>query len=35
MNSPFSGFLDDDSEISKSDEWLIKVLVIVIDLFLN
>ena len=35
MNRPFSGFFQNDVEICQSDEWVIRALVIVTDLFQN
>ena len=35
MIGPLPGSLKNDFEISQSDEWVIKVLVIIIDLFQN
>ena len=35
MNGPFSSFLEKDFEICKSDDWVIRVLVIVTDRFQN
>ena len=35
MNGPFSSFLEDDLEVSQSNEWVIRVLVTVTDLFQN
>ena len=35
MDGPFSCFLDDDFEIYEYDEWVLRVLVIVTNLFRN
>ena len=35
MNGPFPSFLESDFEVCKSDGWVIRVLVIVTDLFHN